>query len=313
MKIGAIPETIFERLALWMGIAPTPLVDTHVAFMMARTIITAVKLGIFECLSNGALTTEGIAGKININVTATDKLLKTLVHLGYLKMNGNHFLLSALSKKYMLMDSPRSLYYKMLFHFVEWDIVQHYDNYLKTGIPLDIHGSFFKEQEWILYQNAMRDLANLASEEISRVTPIPKNALRMLDVGGAHGKLSCALCQRHPNLQSIILDLPEAMGSSEEKMAREDTGGRLSYIAGDIRIYDLGEEEWDVIFMANLVHHFDAETNRSIAKKIAKGLRPGVIVLYSILCTTILRSKEIILAPCWIYIFRQQVAVVLSL
>lgn len=30
----------------------------------------------------------------------------------------------------------------MLFHYIEWDIVQQYENYLKTGVQLDIH-SFF--------------------------------------------------------------------------------------------------------------------------------------------------------------------------
>jgi SAM-dependent methyltransferase len=274
MKIGAIPENIFERIALWLGIAPTPLADTHLAFMMGRTIMMAVKWQLFECLSYGPSTACETAARINTHPAATEKLLGALVHLGYVKKKGEHFSLSPLSRKWMLKDSPKSLYHKMLFHFIEWDIVQQYDSYLETGKPLDIHASFFDSQQWEMYQKAMRDLANIASWEIARVTPIPAKATRMLDIGGAHGLYSASLCKRQPNLNAVVLDLPEAIASSEI-LSEKSNGGRIRYITGDVLTQDVGEEEWDIIFIANLAHHFDNETNNTIAKKVARGLRKG--------------------------------------
>lgn len=275
MKIGAIPENIFERIALWLGIAPTPLADTHLAFMMGRTIMVAVKWQLFECLSYGPLTAYETSARTNTHPAATEKLLGTLVHLGYLKKKGERFSLSSLSRKWMLKDSPNSLYHKMLFHFIEWDIVQHYDSYLKTGKPLDIHASFFDSQQWEMYQKAMRDLANIASWEIARVTPIPTRATTMLDIGGGHGLYATALCKRHPDLHAVVLDLPEAISSAERSSQNKNAESRVCYVTGDILTQDVGEEAWDIIFMANLVHHFDDETNRAIAKKVARGLRKG--------------------------------------
>ena len=38
---------------------------------------------------------------------------------------------------------------------------------------------------------------------------------------------------------------------------------------------ELGKDEWDIVLMANTVHHFDHETNRVIACKVTQALRSG--------------------------------------
>ena len=44
---------------------------------------------------------------------------------------------------------------------------------------------------------------------------------------------------------------------------------------------DLGESQYDLIFIGALVHHFDDPQNRALAKKCAAALRPGgVLALY---------------------------------
>jgi hypothetical protein len=43
MKIGIIPENTLERVALAAGAVPRPLFDTHLAMMLARTIMAATK------------------------------------------------------------------------------------------------------------------------------------------------------------------------------------------------------------------------------------------------------------------------------
>jgi len=45
--------------------------------------------------------------------------------------------------------------------------------------------------------------------------------------------------------------------------------------AGNALTDDLGTETWDVIFIAQLLHHFDDATNRELARRVARALRPG--------------------------------------
>src|SRR2546421_9416585 len=51
MKLHAVPENLLERIALRAGVVPTHLGDTIVAMTLARTIMVATKLGIFEALA----------------------------------------------------------------------------------------------------------------------------------------------------------------------------------------------------------------------------------------------------------------------
>jgi SAM-dependent methyltransferase len=45
--------------------------------------------------------------------------------------------------------------------------------------------------------------------------------------------------------------------------------------AGNALTDDLGNEEYDLIFIGNLLHHFNEHTNRDLVKRSARALRPG--------------------------------------
>ncbi len=278
MKLGAIPENVLEKVALMLGIAPTPLSDTHVAFMLARTVMVAAKTGIFEALASTALPAEDIALRTGTDRRAVRKLLHTMVHLGYLRYSNNLYKLSPLARKWMLRDSPTSVYDKMMLQFVEWEMVEHYEEYVRTGEPFHMHQVFDTEQ-WRVYQQGMRAVAGTSAWEIAQRTPVPKKATDMLDIGGSHGYYSVVLCRRHSQLRSVVLDLPEAITHAQAILAKENMGDRVQHRAGDVLTADLGEEAWDVIFIASLAHHFDHNTNRMLAKKAAKALRPGGVYI----------------------------------
>src|SRR5260370_24499002 len=52
-------------------------------------------------------------------------------------------------------------------------------------------------------------------------------------------------------------------------------GEGIVHRAGNALTDDLGNEEYDLIFIGNLLHHFDEKGNRDIVKRSARALRPG--------------------------------------
>ena len=106
---------------------------------------------------------------------------------------------------------------------------------------------------------------------------VPPSPRSMIDIGGAHGYFSVAMCRRHSGLHSTILELPEAVAHSAPGLAQEGMGDRISYREGDARVDGLGtdEEEYDIVFIANLAHHFNDRTNRDLVRRAARVLRPG--------------------------------------
>ncbi|MGB3780337.1 MAG: class I SAM-dependent methyltransferase [Tunicatimonas sp.] len=278
MKLSAQPENLLEALALRSGMVPTPLGDTHVAFMLARTIMVATKLGIFEALADQSATAEQVAQRCATAPAATQKMLNTLVHLGYLRLNQERYALTALTSRWLLQDSAQSVYDKMLFQFTEWEMVAGYENYVRSGQPFQMHETFSTKQ-WTAYQRGMRAMAGTAAGEVARRTPMPRRAKDMLDIGGAHGYYSVALCRRHKGLRSVILDLPEAVDEAQHLLAKEQMGGRVVHQAGNALTDDLGQAQYDIVLIASLVHHFDEETNRDLMQRIARALRPGGVLV----------------------------------
>ena len=278
MKLSAQPENLLEALALRSGMVPTPLGDTHVAFMLARTIMVATKLGIFQALADRPATASQVAQCCSTAPAATRKMLNTLVHLGYLRLEQERYALTALTARWLLQESAQSVYHKMLFQFTEWDMVTGYEDYVRTGQPFQMHETFSAEQ-WTAYQRGMRAMAGTAAGEVARRTPVPRRAKDMLDIGGAHGYYSVALCRRHAGLRSVILDLPEAIDEARHILAKEQMGGRVVHQSGNALTDDLGEAQYDLVLIASLVHHFDEATNRDLVRRIARALRPGGVLV----------------------------------
>lgn len=277
MKIGAIAEGLLERVLLWAGVVPTPMLDTLQAMLVARIIIVGVKLGVFEALQEGPLTEEEIASQLQIDRRPAGKLLQALAGIGYLRVSDGRFRLAPVARKWLLRDSPRSLHDSMLYRFLEWEVLDYFEDYVRSGEPLDVHRSLAPEQ-WGLYQRGMRSVSSLSADEVARRLPVPRQARQMLDIGGSHGFYSVALCRRHADLESTIIDLPAAVEHAAPLLEQEQMGQRVQHRAGNALEEEWGQECCEVVFMSQLVHHFTDEQNREVMQKAARALRPGGLV-----------------------------------
>ena len=283
MKYRVVPQTALEAVGLALGMVPTPLADTLVAMWLARSVMVATKVGAFEALAEGAAEAEEVAKACHTEAGATRKLLDALVGAGYLKAKGPRYALSWTSRRWLLRDSRPSLRDATLWRFMDWRFLDQLEPFVRTGQPLDFHASMTAE-EWALYQRGMRAHAQLAAGEVARRTPVPRGATRLLDLGGGHGAFAAALCRRHPKLRATVLDLPEAVAAAAPLLAAEGLGDRLVHQAGDALTADLGEAVYDVVFVANLLHHFDEPTDRALVARCARALRPGgVLVVHELI------------------------------
>jgi len=276
MKIGPLPENLIEFVLWAAGALPTPLVDTFQAIVRARAIMIASKLGLFDALADKPLPAAALAGRIGTESRATEKLLNALVGAGYLRYRGGQYGLARIARKWLVSGSRRSLHDNMLHRFIEWKAVEHCEDFVRTGKPLDIHENM-QPDDWAIYQKGMRSLAGLSADEVARRLKVPAGARTMLDLGGSHGYYSVALCRRHPGLTSTIIDLPAAVKMAEPILLRENMGDRIRYRPADVLTADLGEGQ-DLVFVSQLVHHFSADANHDLMARIARVLRPGGVV-----------------------------------
>lgn len=274
MKLKVVGENPIEQIIVRLGIAPVTLMDTHMSMLRARAIMVGTKLGIFDAVANGAHTVEAIAAKCGTDAFATGKLLGALTGSEYLSYAGGRYDLTPVSRKWVVTTSPHSLRDKILFEFAEWDAIARTEEYVRSGRPLELHETIGPEV-WSIYQRAMRALAGLVAPEVARRTPGLAGATRMLDIGGSHGFYSVSFCRTHPALRAEVLDLPTAVEHAAPILASENIGDRVVHRPGNALTDDLGTDTWDFIFISQLVHHFDEPTNRALAQRVARALKPG--------------------------------------
>ncbi len=274
MRYGIIADNPLEAIGLASGMVPTPMLEPYGA-AFGRTLMVATKLGVFEALADGPMTAAAVADRCGIDGRAAEKLMNLLVGMRHLRRSSEGtYRLTKVARTWLLEGSSRSMRDMVLMKFLEWEWIEGLEAFVRTGEPLDVHARMSAD-DWRLYQRGMRAQAGLLGGWLARRLPMPPSATTMLDIGGSHGYLSVALCRRHPALRSVVLDLPEAVEQAAPLLAAEGMGDRVVHRAGNALTDDLGTDAYDLILAFSLVHHFDAATNRELAARCARALRPG--------------------------------------
>jgi SAM-dependent methyltransferase len=274
MRLGPVAENPIEWLVARLNVAPRPLLETQIAYTLARLVMVGTKVGAFDALAEGQATAAAVAERCGTSAIGTEKLLFALAGAGYLRAKDGRYELTPMSRKWLLSDSPSSIADKLLLQFLEWDWMERSEDYVRSGEPLELH-SMTDKGDWDLYQRGMRAMANAVSAEALKRMPVPKDPRDMLDIGGSHGYYSVGFCRKHEGLSAVILDLPEAVEQAAPLLAAEGMGDRVVHRAGNALTDDLGTDAYDIVLTAQLVHHFSEEQNRELARRVTRALRPG--------------------------------------
>jgi SAM-dependent methyltransferase len=277
MRFGTIGENLLERALLASGMAPRGVLEGY-SPAFARAVLLATEHGVFEVLSSEPRTADAVAGACDLDAGATRKLLDLLVAMRYLKARGGTYRLARHVRQWMLQDAKRSLRDAVLMGRTEWAWIEGLDAFIEDGRTLEVHEGLSPE-DWARYMRGMRALTGMLAPLLARHVPVPEGARSMLDIGGSHGYISVAMCRRHPDLRSTVLDLPSAVEQSAPLLEKEAMGDRVVMQAGDALVDDLGEGVHDVVLVCNVVHHFDDKGNRLLAERAARALRPGGLMV----------------------------------
>ncbi len=85
----------------------------------------------------------------------------------------------------------------------------------------------------------MIEISRSNVDEVTKLTPVPEGARRVLDLGGCHGLYSVALCRAHSGLSAEVLDLAPDRRYFDETVAARGMSNRVhfripSHLAHDV-------------------------------------------------------------------------------
>jgi 2-polyprenyl-3-methyl-5-hydroxy-6-metoxy-1,4-benzoquinol methylase len=282
MKYGVIPTNLLERLALWMGKVPVPLLDSLFSILKTRSLMAGVRLGIFEALRDGPLSAGEVAAKCRLDAECTKLLLRLLASADYLEPRGERFALSELSRRSLIAGAEQELIGYVLWNYSQWEMVGRLDELIRTGRGIDFHETMTDSEAWANYQRGMMEVARFSAPIVADRVPVKAGARRLLDIAGSHGLFGAAICRKHPPMRSTVLDLPAAIDSARRLARAEKIDDVVEHVAGDLLADDYGSDN-DVVLLSNILHHFDEATNRNILGRAFKSLTAaGSVAIWEI-------------------------------
>ena len=114
---------------------------------------------------------------------------------------------------------------------------------------------------------------NLVTAAAAATTP---QAQDLLDVGCGAGNYTLKLLEQIPALTVTLVDLSQPMLDRAVQRIQPKTTGTVQAIQCDIRQIDLGQNRFDIILAAAVLHHLRTDDEwRAVFQKFYDALRPG--------------------------------------
>src|SRR5689334_6706880 len=266
---------------------PAIVLDLIESFRRSKTMFTAVSLGVFDQLSTGPMAAVELAPVLTCNADALGRLLDGCVGLALLQRDGERYAIAGVAKKYLVSSSPDTLAGYIIYSDRSlYQLWSHLDDAVREGTNRwtqtfgsreSLFAHFFQSEEATRnFLGGMHGFGQIASSSIVQMFDL-SGFHHMVDVGGATGHLCIAACERYPQLQATVFDLPQVQRFANEHLARSSARERLHFTAGDFFTDDL--PPGDLYALGRILHDWDDVKIRRLLEKIHAALPAGGALL----------------------------------
>jgi tRNA (cmo5U34)-methyltransferase len=113
----------------------------------------------------------------------------------------------------------------------------------------------------------------LATQAAASVTP---HARDVLDIGCGAGNYSLKLLEQLPGCNVTLIDLSANMLAASQRRVSAATTGHVNTRQGDVRQLDLGDQQYDIVVAAAVLHHLRTDDEwRAVFSSVHRALRPS--------------------------------------
>ena len=278
-------ETLLSRL----NILPTPLFDIPLGVGIARVLVTACELDLFDVLARKALSLTELTERLQCHPQGLQLLLSILISSGYLRCRNGKYANTRMAQRWLTTSSPYNVA-PYIIHSPDivaiWD---HLPEVVRTGkpamrMPYDEDASSEEMQQALARHYAgLAALGTALGSDYIRHIHLPAAATSLLDVGGSHAAYSALLCQRYPQLHATILDIQPGIEGGQRTAKQLHMEDRMSFVCGDIVQDDFSaqfSETFDVALYFQIAHLLPPELNQRVLTKVVRTLKPGGMLVF---------------------------------
>lgn len=276
MRAGLRPTGATDILAEALNLAPVPIGEAMFGMPMARALQVGQAVGLYaELAKGGPASAQELAQRLGLREVGLSRLLDVLVLSHHVDLDSEErYSLNKRSAKWLDPASESYVGGFLADTGSYWDWWAGLEALVRDGKAVELHDMGPDDPYWRRYITGQYELARLSSEEVAKGVGLDAAATSLLDVAGAHGEYSMALCRRHDDLRATIVDLPGSARIGREIVAGAGMADRVSYTEGDMFEADLGGPH-DGALLFNIVHHLTPEQSTALFRRVGEVLRPG--------------------------------------
>lgn len=267
-------------------LSPVRIMEVGMGFWPAKTLLSAVKLGVFTALSDRPLSGGELQESLKLHPRANPDFFDTLVALRFLERDGSgpeaEYRNTDETAAFLDRNSPR-----FMGGFLEMANDRLYPYWgdlteaLRTGKPqneVKHSGSSLFEELYREPERLEQFMDAMAGISVGNFTALAdkfdcSGYKTMCDVGGATGVLSMLVAEKNPHISCISADLPAATAIAERKIAEAGLSGRVRAQALDFFADPLPKA--DVITMGMILHDWNLEKKMHLIRAAYDALPNG--------------------------------------
>jgi O-methyltransferase domain/Dimerisation domain len=261
---------------------PGHILQVGTGFWAAKTLLSAVEMGVFTELAEHPQDLETLQGRIGLHRRSAHDFLDALVALQFLERRDGKYCNTASSDFFLDKRKPSYIggVLEMANHrlYPAWG---HLTTALRTGLPQNESKDGASDPFAALYADparlkqflgAMSGVSRGGNMAIAR--NFPWGAYRTaVDVGTAEGDLITQVALANPHIVGTGFDLPAVAPCFEEYVEANGLSDRVKFSAGSF--FEQPLPKADVVMMGHILHDWDLETKRMLIGKAWEALPPG--------------------------------------
>lgn len=281
--------TPLEHILSRFNLLPTPLFDMPLGPGIAKAVLTACELGVFDALNRQPVTREELAARLQCDPQGLQLLLQLLVSSGYVRKRRGLYRNSRMAQRWLNSGSPVSIA-PYIIHSPDivaiWDHLPELvrENKQVMRMPYDEDASDPETKAALARHYAgLASLAIALGGEIVRRVRLPRHVEHLLDVGGSHAAYSVLFCRKYSHLQATILDIQPGIEAGKRTALQTGMSDRLSFLRANIVQDDFSSDlasTYDVALYFHIAHLLPPEINAAVLKKVAQTLKPGGTLVF---------------------------------
>jgi 2-polyprenyl-3-methyl-5-hydroxy-6-metoxy-1,4-benzoquinol methylase len=258
---------------------PTPerFINTINAYEQTEAMKTAVELEIFSAIAEGNTTAATIAQRCAATERGVRILCDFLTIHGFLNKEGAQYALAPDSALFLNRHSPAYIGAAVEFLLTPRLREGHarLTEAVRRGGTALGEGTLEPENpDWVKFAHAMMPFMHMPAQIMAAELHKGGEAYKILDIAAGHGIFGIAAAKQNPAAHIHAADWTNVLEVAQKNAQATGIADRYHLLPGSAFATDFGSG-YDLVLIANFLHHFDPPTCTTFMRKVHAALNSG--------------------------------------